>query len=123
MVQKVFAGMKFGKLTTVEIVGKTAKKSNIWLCKCECGEERNVSSPDLLARRIRSCGCSNTQSPSKCLSCVREIAQCGFITTKPSLALIPHWEEQGMKIEIKLDKRKPNNPVPLFAVRECPWFM
>lgn len=31
----------------------------IWLCKCECGKERNVRTSRLLSGEIKSCGCVN----------------------------------------------------------------
>lgn len=33
-----------------------------WLCKCDCGNEKIVSTSDLNSRKIQSCGCYNKES-------------------------------------------------------------
>lgn len=45
-------GQKFDRLTVVETI-----KSNFYLCKCDCGNEKRVSGSDLKREHIRSCGC------------------------------------------------------------------
>lgn len=45
-------GQKFDRLTVVETI-----KSNFYLCKCDCGNEKRVSGSDLKRGHIRSCGC------------------------------------------------------------------
>lgn len=52
-------GMKFGKLTPIEFIGRINKKS-IWKCKCECGEEVNVQAGNLKTGHSKSCGCGVT---------------------------------------------------------------
>jgi hypothetical protein len=52
----VSIGKKFGKLTVIKDDG--IRKSNvIWLCKCECGGTKVVSSYHLKSNSVRSCGC------------------------------------------------------------------
>ena len=59
-------GKKFGKLTVLKLnfkiqqYGKNGKKNGnkyYWLCKCECGNETNISSTRLKNNIIKSCGC------------------------------------------------------------------
>lgn len=50
-------GQKFGKLTAICIVGKDKYKVNIWKCKCDCGNYKNVSYANLKAGKTKSCGC------------------------------------------------------------------
>lgn len=50
---------RFGRLT---VVAKTNKRDSnngsvIWLCKCDCGNEKEVSSYILNKGGVRSCGC------------------------------------------------------------------
>ncbi len=52
-------GMKFGKLTVIK---KTDQRANdgsiIWLCKCDCGNEKLVNGCNLRKKNgTRSCGC------------------------------------------------------------------
>jgi hypothetical protein len=50
-------GKRFGKLTAIEIVGKTKNGSYLWRCKCECGNEAVASSANLMNGHTKSCGC------------------------------------------------------------------
>lgn len=53
-------GMKFGRLTVIEQVGHRLigkRKRPFWLCKCECGKEKEIASESMVAGMIRSCGC------------------------------------------------------------------
>ena len=51
-------GMRFGKLTAIECVGKY-KNTNAyaWRCKCDCGNEAVVIASSLLNGTTKSCGC------------------------------------------------------------------
>jgi hypothetical protein len=53
---KDIAGRKFGKLTTVGMVGKY-KRMAVWRCKCECGEYTEVVICNLTSGNTKSCGC------------------------------------------------------------------
>lgn len=45
-------GQKFGRLTAVKYLGKSH-----WLCKCECGNEKDVFVGHLKDGHTKSCGC------------------------------------------------------------------
>ena len=52
---------RFGKLTVVERAG-THKQPNgqsvsLWLCKCDCGQEKTVRGGNLRKGNTKSCGC------------------------------------------------------------------
>lgn len=49
-------GMKFGKLTAIEIAEMHTGRVH-WRCRCECGEETIVESSSLVQGCTRSCGC------------------------------------------------------------------
>jgi hypothetical protein len=49
-------GRAFGRLTVIKQMPSVKAKS-MWLCRCECGEERIVRGTHLTWVRIRSCGC------------------------------------------------------------------
>ena len=52
-------GQRFGKLTAIEYVSKDNRKDQKpkWKCKCDCGNEVNVSCADLKRGHSKSCGC------------------------------------------------------------------
>ena len=50
-------GQKSGKLTAIKRIGTNKWKTAIWLCKCECGNTKNVSTTDFKANKVKSCGC------------------------------------------------------------------
>lgn len=51
------AGQKFGRLTVVEQQGKSKDGRILWLCICDCGNEKVVSGHDLKNEDTKSCGC------------------------------------------------------------------
>ena len=54
--KKDITGMQFGRLKVVtyqSVVGG----NHHWLCVCECGESRSVSTSNLNSGRAKSCGC------------------------------------------------------------------
>lgn len=54
---------KFGYLQPIKYCHwseyNTPKSKTMWLCKCDCGNERLVDSYDLRTNNIVSCGCKN----------------------------------------------------------------
>lgn len=52
---KDLSGLKNGRLTVLRFYGKGAHSHNLWLCRCECGAEKIVSTGDL--KKTHSCGC------------------------------------------------------------------
>lgn len=55
-------GQKFGHLTALEPTSKTAQNnSTIWLCRCDCGNLKEVSIKDLSSGGVKSCGCLRFQ--------------------------------------------------------------
>lgn len=57
-------GTRFKYLTAIKAVEKRTSKSgnssSMWLCVCDCGNERIVSLGALRSDRVTSCGCKNT---------------------------------------------------------------
>jgi hypothetical protein len=50
-------GQKFGRLTVVRRDGSNKHKKAIWFCKCDCGNEKRVTTGNLKSGGVRSCGC------------------------------------------------------------------
>lgn len=56
--QKNLQGQKFGLLTVLEDTGLRDNRKTIWRCKCDCGQEKLITSDALLNEGIHSCGCA-----------------------------------------------------------------
>lgn len=52
-------GQRFGHLTVIEDTGKRLHRSIIWKCKCDCGNEHEVTSNNLNGGQVNSCGKQN----------------------------------------------------------------
>ena len=51
-------GQKFGRLEVLSEVAKRDKRGSvIWLCQCECGNQKELSENSLVHGKARSCGC------------------------------------------------------------------
>lgn len=50
-------GQRFGRLTVTKEAGRDAQKRALWLCKCDCGNEKIVASYLLKRGSVKSCGC------------------------------------------------------------------
>lgn len=51
-------GQKFGKLTAIKIVEHGGSHKPVkWLCRCDCGNEKNVDSQLLRRGLVTDCGC------------------------------------------------------------------
>lgn len=56
-------GKRFGKLTVLKPTNRRDKSRNIiWLCKCDCGNERYIVSKNLTSGETKSCGCLMKES-------------------------------------------------------------
>ena len=50
-------GLKYGRLTVMSHNGRDHRNKHLWLCKCECGNEKVVISDNLSSGKSNSCGC------------------------------------------------------------------
>ena len=51
-------GERYGHLTVIKPIGSTPKDV-LWLCKCDCGNEKIIAARHLYTGRRSSCGCIN----------------------------------------------------------------
>ncbi len=56
MTNPVDVGQTYGRWTVLQRTTDSTK-SSYWLCKCECGSQKDVFSGSLQSGRSRSCGC------------------------------------------------------------------
>lgn len=54
------AGVRSGKLVAVKIVGKRGT-ANLWLCKCDCGNETMAIATQIRRGEKTSCGCKKRE--------------------------------------------------------------
>lgn len=53
---------KFGDLTVIEFVKQDKNKNSIWLCKCKCGNKKEIKAVYLKNGDAKSCGCRRVNS-------------------------------------------------------------
>lgn len=58
---KDISGQKFGRLTAINCMGRKGH-DRIWLCKCECGNTREVKQSNLTSGHTKSCGCLRVET-------------------------------------------------------------
>lgn len=57
---KDMTGLRLGRLLVLAASGKTNDGHIAWLCKCDCGKEKVISSHTLRRKKpVHSCGCLN----------------------------------------------------------------
>ena len=59
------AGNVYGLLTALRLVGVNAHQKAIWLCRCKCGNEKNVTRGCLVSSYTKSCGCLHMAAKQK----------------------------------------------------------
>ena len=57
--------MRYGRLLVVKNVGKDKRKKYLWLCKCDCGNEKIVVGDNLSSGKSKSCGCLKAEFLAK----------------------------------------------------------
>ena len=60
-----YINKKFGKLTIIEKCGKSSSGHSIFLCKCDCGNEKICKLNELKIGSRKSCGCASFQTISR----------------------------------------------------------
>lgn len=62
-------GRRFGMLVAIRPIGKRKNRSSmVWLCKCDCGNEKGICRRDLLQGSTISCGCYSREESRKRLT-------------------------------------------------------
>jgi len=57
---KDLKGLKFGLLIPIKYISKPPKKGK-WLCKCECGNEKEITTSSITSGKTKSCGCLSSR--------------------------------------------------------------
>jgi hypothetical protein len=59
---KDLTGLTFGRWTVLEYKGVDKNTKPLWLCRCECGNEKVVFARSLVRGASKSCGCLRKES-------------------------------------------------------------
>jgi len=51
-------GQRFGQLTVIAFAGRTGTRYK-YLCRCDCGKEKNIDKYSLVSGRTTNCGCQS----------------------------------------------------------------
>lgn len=68
MKTRVVIGNRYGSLVVKKQTGVDKHGCLLFLCKCDCGNEKEVASRYLTEGRIKSCGCKRSRSKNMYLS-------------------------------------------------------
>ena len=60
---KIEIGSIFGRLTVIE-PGKLVGRNRYWICKCDCGNFKEIAYSSLTKGSSKSCGCLNSEMAS-----------------------------------------------------------
>lgn len=97
-------GSRFGSLTAVSraasITDSSGRKRSAWLCECDCGTRKIISTDNLKSGRVKSCGCtmgplmrrSKGQLGESKTSLYNVWMQMKYRCTKPN---VTHYKEYG----------------------------
>lgn len=58
-------GKRFGRLTVEKFVGTDKHRRAMWLCKCDCGNEKIVAAAQMKCGKTRSCGCIHNETSAE----------------------------------------------------------
>lgn len=60
-----YCGKKFGRLLVIKWSGRDKWNVNMWMCSCDCGNEKVISQGKLKSGNTKSCGCLQLESRTK----------------------------------------------------------
>jgi hypothetical protein len=63
---KDMTGLRFDRLTVTRHAGTYRHGGAVWLCTCECGEQKVVCGASLRRGLVRSCGCLRRETSAAC---------------------------------------------------------
>ena len=100
---KELTGMRFGRLVVIRRDEENqSHHEKVWICKCDCGNEKSVTTSHLTTGSVRSCGCIRKE---QAITRFKKAAGDNITHGKSGTHLYSIWE--GMKQRCK----NPDNPV------------
>jgi len=98
---KDITGQRFGKLVAIENTGAKRRSGYIWLCKCDCGNEKDVAISKLVTGRTKSCGCLKDEVDVEYLKKARDIISEESLREGTSLLLLTQKISKSNKTGVK----------------------
>ena len=65
---KDLTSQRFGKLVAKSKIYNTKWRCNVWLCKCDCGNYREVPTQLLTSGEVLNCGCEKRKNPGSTIN-------------------------------------------------------
>ncbi|MTD42449.1 hypothetical protein GIX45_28240 [Erwinia sp. CPCC 100877] len=73
-------GKRFGKLVALRPTEKRSRQGAVyWHCKCDCGNEIDVTRPNLMQGHYVSCGCVNAENNKKFREIAKEFRERNYV--------------------------------------------
>lgn len=69
---KDIANRRFGRLVAIGPTDQIRHHTRVWLCHCDCGNDRLVPLNDLTNKIVRSCGCLSRESRKEKVKMLRK---------------------------------------------------
>jgi len=63
--KRIEKGNRFGRLVAIKYIGKSKWNFDIWLFKCECGNQKEILANSVKTKRVKSCGCLLRETTAK----------------------------------------------------------
>ncbi len=103
---KDIIGNRFGRYVAKEFVGLDKWENAIWRCRCDCGNERDVSGYHLRSGHTTSCGCLRNEIRGKNftihgMSCTREFRSWAHMKSRclnPNSTGYKNWGGRGITV-------------------------
>lgn len=138
MAGKDITGRRYGKLVAMYQNGAEKTGHAIWHCRCDCGNEEDVSTRLLRKRKNNGClKCRRKLSPKPkhqknskwyseftlCAKC--ETPLCEWMLASPLTdEKLAFFAEQGLEVK-RADapyRMEQSGTLPIYAVKKCPWY-
>ncbi len=62
IIRKDLTGQQFGRLTVMRVDSANEHRDTYWICRCDCGKIKSVSTTALKGGYTKSCGCLRKES-------------------------------------------------------------
>jgi HNH endonuclease len=99
---KKLKGKKFGKLIVIKKTNKRKYGNVVWLCKCSCGNEKEILSRNLINGSTKSCGCFHKERIKEANSGEKNTNWKGGVSEND----IPLYDTYAHKIEYAEEVRR-----------------
>ncbi len=61
-IRKDITGKRYSRLKAIKPAGKTSYGKTLWLCQCDCGNQKEITLSHLTTGTTKSCGCLHDES-------------------------------------------------------------